>query len=180
MTDWRQVGWCDRCEVTLDNGGPGDGIVCPECGFDSRKAQEERFAAGGALDLCCGSHTPVCGAPDYCCAGCPAMREREQSEANRVAAEAALKRERIDGGILADLEAASRIPEGVWPGRIITESEARVVLQLAIDQGIDLTEDQIELADRLGLLEEGPQLSPRQHLQQVEAQNPPVVRVRRR
>ena len=44
MTDWRQVGWCDVCEWTLDNGGDGDGVICPDCGFDSRKAQTAREA----------------------------------------------------------------------------------------------------------------------------------------
>jgi hypothetical protein len=45
MTDWAQAGWCDRCEMTLDNGGAGDGLVCPVCGFDSGKAEAERKAA---------------------------------------------------------------------------------------------------------------------------------------
>jgi len=44
MTDWRQMGWCDVCEITLDNGAPGDGVICAKCGFDSRKAQEQREA----------------------------------------------------------------------------------------------------------------------------------------
>lgn len=48
MTDWRKIGWCDRCEWTLNNGPEGDGEICPECGFDSRKAQEERLAEEAA------------------------------------------------------------------------------------------------------------------------------------
>lgn len=48
MTNWRQIGWCDKCEWTLNNGGPGNGIVCSECGFDSRRAQVERYAEEAA------------------------------------------------------------------------------------------------------------------------------------
>lgn len=80
MTDWRQLGWCDRCEITLDNGLDGDGVVCPDCGFDSRAACEERLREEEREKLPCtceqGTHpaiTIIAGCPrhDECyCAEC--------------------------------------------------------------------------------------------------------------
>jgi len=50
VTNWRQIGWCDKCEWTLDNDLPNnqDGYVCDECGFDSRCAREDRAVEQGA------------------------------------------------------------------------------------------------------------------------------------
>lgn len=44
MTNWRSLGWCDVCEITLGNGYGEFDEPCPECGFDPKRAQAEREA----------------------------------------------------------------------------------------------------------------------------------------
>lgn len=57
MTDWRQLGWCDVCEITLTNGADGDGVICPDCGFDSRIAEANRLREQHLREPC---DDPLC------------------------------------------------------------------------------------------------------------------------